>query len=67
MSFTLMIGDTTFIVSSVRYSYTTISATCVHAKGYEFERMTWIKLLKDYDVTIQYHLHKANIVADTLI
>ncbi|KAH0725405.1 hypothetical protein KY284_001270 [Solanum tuberosum] len=26
----------------------------------------WIELLKDYDVTIQYHLGKANVVADAL-
>lgn len=26
----------------------------------------WIKLLKDYDLTINYHLEKANVVADAL-
>jgi len=26
----------------------------------------WLKLIKDYDLNIQYHLRKANIVADAL-
>ncbi len=26
----------------------------------------WLELLKDYDLSIQYHLGKANVVADTL-
>ncbi|KAA3483842.1 RNA-directed DNA polymerase-like protein [Gossypium australe] len=26
----------------------------------------WLKLLKDYDVIIDYHLRKANVVADDL-
>nr|GEZ45818.1 retrotransposon protein, putative, Ty3-gypsy subclass [Tanacetum cinerariifolium] len=26
----------------------------------------WLKLLKDYDTNIQYHLSKANVVADTM-
>ncbi|WMV32469.1 hypothetical protein MTR67_025854 [Solanum verrucosum] len=38
-------------------------AACVHSKGSEFETA---KILKDYDVTIQYHSGKANVVADTL-
>jgi len=28
--------------------------------------MKWLELLKDYDITILYHLGKANMVADTL-
>ncbi|WMV19172.1 hypothetical protein MTR67_012557, partial [Solanum verrucosum] len=41
-------------------------ATCVHSKGSEFETTMWMELLKDYDVTIQYHPSKANVVADPL-
>ena len=26
----------------------------------------WLELIKDYDLNIQYHLRKANVVADTL-
>lgn len=26
----------------------------------------WLELVKDYDLDIQYHLGKANVVADTL-
>jgi len=26
----------------------------------------WLELMKDYDLTIQYHLGKANIVGDAL-
>jgi hypothetical protein len=26
----------------------------------------WLELIKDYDLTIQYHLGKANVVADAL-
>jgi len=26
----------------------------------------WLKLLKDYDMEVKYHPHKANVVADTL-
>jgi hypothetical protein len=27
---------------------------------------SWLKLIKDYDLDIQYHLGKANVVADAL-
>ena len=26
----------------------------------------WLELMKDYDITIQYHPEKANVVADAL-
>ena len=26
----------------------------------------WLQLMKDYDITIQYHLEKANVVVDSL-
>ncbi|WMV37194.1 hypothetical protein MTR67_030579 [Solanum verrucosum] len=36
-------------------------------KDLNMRQRRWIELLKDYDVTIQYHPGKANVVADTLI
>ena len=35
-------------------------------KDLNLRQRRWMKLLKDYDVTIQYHLGKANVVADPL-
>ncbi|KAJ8764422.1 hypothetical protein K2173_006162 [Erythroxylum novogranatense] len=33
---------------------------------HDLEQRRWIELLKDYDCTIEYHLGKANVVADAL-
>ncbi|WMV42147.1 hypothetical protein MTR67_035532, partial [Solanum verrucosum] len=35
-------------------------------KDLNLRQRRWMELLKDYDVTIQYHLGKANVVADAL-
>ena len=35
-------------------------------KDLNSRQLRWMELLKDYDVTIQYHQGKANVVADTL-
>ena len=35
-------------------------------KELNMRQRRWIELLKDYDCIIQYHLGKANVVADTL-
>ena len=35
-------------------------------KDLNLRQQRWMKLLKDYDVIIQYHLGKANVVADAL-
>ncbi|WMV25841.1 hypothetical protein MTR67_019226, partial [Solanum verrucosum] len=37
-----------------------------HAFTQKYGQRKWMELLKDYDVTIQYHLGKANVVADAL-
>ena len=29
-------------------------------------QMKWLELIKDYDCTINYHIEKANVVADAL-
>ncbi|WMV41305.1 hypothetical protein MTR67_034690 [Solanum verrucosum] len=36
-------------------------------KDLNLRQRRWMELLKDYDVTIQYHQGKANVVADALI
>ncbi|WMV24462.1 hypothetical protein MTR67_017847 [Solanum verrucosum] len=36
-------------------------------KDLNLRQRRWMELLKDYDVTIQYHSDKSNVVADTLI
>ncbi|WMV44913.1 hypothetical protein MTR67_038298, partial [Solanum verrucosum] len=38
----------------------------INQKDLNLRQRRWIKLLKDYDVTIQYHPGKANVVADAL-
>jgi hypothetical protein len=35
-------------------------------KELNMRQRRWIKLIKDYDCTIEYHLGKANVVADAL-
>uniref|UniRef100_UPI0000EAC6B6 hypothetical protein n=1 Tax=Nodularia spumigena TaxID=70799 RepID=UPI0000EAC6B6 len=35
-------------------------------KDMNLRQRRWMELLKDYDVTIQYHPGKANVVADAL-
>ena len=35
-------------------------------KDLNLQQWRWLELLKDYDLVIDYHLGKANIVADTL-
>ena len=35
-------------------------------KELNLRQRRWIELLKDYDCTIEYHLGKANVVADAL-
>ena len=35
-------------------------------KELNLRQRRWVELLKDYDCTIQYHLGKANVVADAL-
>jgi len=35
-------------------------------KDLNLRKRMWLELLKDYDITILYHLGKANVVADAL-
>ena len=35
-------------------------------KKLNLRQRRWVKLIKDYDYTIEYHLEKANVVADAL-
>ena len=35
-------------------------------KELNLRQRRWVELLKDYDFTIEYHLGKANVVADSL-
>ncbi|WMV14143.1 hypothetical protein MTR67_007528, partial [Solanum verrucosum] len=42
------------------------STTCIHSKDLILRQKRWMKSFKDYDVTIEYHLGKANVVADAL-
>jgi hypothetical protein len=35
-------------------------------KELNLRQRRWLELIKDYDLDIQYHLGKANVVADTL-
>ena len=35
-------------------------------KDLNLRQCRWLELIKDYDLDIQYHLGKANVVADTL-
>ena len=37
-----------------------------HPKRVEFEIKRWLKLIKDYELIIEYHPRKANVVADAL-
>ncbi|WMV32377.1 hypothetical protein MTR67_025762 [Solanum verrucosum] len=39
---------------------------CFTQKDLNLRQRRWMELLKDYDVTIQYHLGKANVVVDAL-
>lgn len=38
----------------------------IHSKGIKYETEKILELLKDYDLIINYHLGKANVVADAL-
>ena len=35
-------------------------------KEFNLRQRRWVKLMKDYDFTLQYHLGKANVVVDAL-
>jgi hypothetical protein len=35
-------------------------------KELNMRQRRWLELIKDYDVSLQYHLGKANVVADAL-
>ncbi|XP_017622008.1 uncharacterized protein LOC108466161 [Gossypium arboreum] len=57
----LLIGEKCTIHSdhkSLKYLFT--------QKELNLSQRRWVELLKDYDCTIEYHLSKANVVADTL-
>lgn len=60
--FALRSGSITIMVSSVCYLLIIVVYNIIHPKGPKSE--TTKVLLKDYDVTVQYHPCKANVVAD---
>ncbi|XP_052485166.1 uncharacterized protein LOC128040455 [Gossypium raimondii] len=50
--------STTLVLKSLKYLLTQKELNLRHRR--------WIELIKDYDCTIEYHLGKANVVADAL-
>jgi hypothetical protein len=56
-----MIGNKCHIFTdhkSLKYIFT--------QRDLNLRQRSWLKLIKDYDLDIQYHLGKANVVADAL-
>jgi hypothetical protein len=60
-------GGTTSSVIDVRYTVTTrVSNTYSRKNDLNLRQRRWLELIKDYDLRINYHPGKANVVADAL-
>ena len=58
----LKYGDTTFIIYTDHKSLKYLPSQ----RELNLRKRRWMKLIKDYDCVIDYHLEKANVVADAL-
>jgi hypothetical protein len=64
----------TMVFALKSWSYYLYGQTCDHKslkyiftqKELNMRQRRWLELIKDYDLTIQYHPEKANVVADAL-
>jgi hypothetical protein len=62
----LRYGDTTSLAIDVRYTVITRVKYIFTQNDLNLRQCHWLELIKDYDLGINYHPRKANVVADAL-